>query len=158
MRVRFVVAAPSRVSGRGAPYLPGRPHHARDVGSGIDGALCAGQNHDTAGWALCYLFGSVPLVLCNVYEEKAFDETPIHISYMLGWLVLWQFVSIVACAPFDMIQGFGATTPSNFAQHQLDGLNCFFNTGDAPATCEGAWLPITLFILACECQTPCKHA
>mmetsp|Transcript_53827 Transcript_53827/g.127073 ORF Transcript_53827/g.127073 Transcript_53827/m.127073 type:complete len:185 (-) Transcript_53827:57-611(-) len=64
---------------------------------------------------------------------------------MLAWSVLYQFLSILACAPIDMIEGFGAATPGTFFDKQVDALQCFFNTH---GECDGAWIPVSLFIVA----------
>ncbi|KAL6076668.1 hypothetical protein QOT17_002790 [Balamuthia mandrillaris] len=59
-------------------------------------ALCPsffGTGHkDTGnvGWNFCFLFGSLPLTIATVYQEKVFEDVPIHMAYMLAWGSLYS--------------------------------------------------------------------
>jgi len=104
-------------------------------------------------WNSMFLLGSVPAAISSVYEEKAFEEQPIHIAYMLAYSTLWQMLSILASFPVDAIPHFGtATSFADIFIHQLDAFNCLAGKELAPGVCDDcdcsqAGFYVSMFVL-----------
>jgi len=106
-------------------------------------------------WNILFLVASIPISLATVYQEKAFAEQPIRISYMLAWSTFYQMIGILLAAPVDAIPGFGNSKDfATIFTNQLDALKCFAQhqeTSPLPSCpncdCQGAWVYILLFVL-----------
>jgi len=106
-------------------------------------------------WNSMFVIGSLPAAASSVYEEKAFDEQPIHIAYMLSWSTLWQMIAIFASFPVDAIPHFG--TASSFPDiftNQVEAFHCLIGkptdlTMQLCPTCDcgNAGLYVSLFIV-----------
>ncbi|KAL6076670.1 EamA domain-containing protein, variant 2 [Balamuthia mandrillaris] len=127
--------------------------------AGLFIALCPSffgtGNRDTGnvGWNFCFLFGSLPLTIATVYQEKVFVDAPIHMAFMLAWICFYQLVAVFMTFAVDCIPGFGSSTFNNFVEHQTAALKCLFHgavehSHCPECHCDRAWLPMLLFIIA----------
>lgn len=111
------------------------------------------QQAGNIGWDFAFLGGSIPLTLAFVYQEKQFEETPIHITYMLAWSTLYQAITIFMCLPLDGIPEFGTSSFHDLFTHQWQGIRCFFRLSIPhdvcpDCDCDTAWIAFLLFTIA----------
>ncbi len=75
------------------------------------------------------------------------------IGYLMAWSNLGQWLSLLAMAPFDAIEGFGTSSSMQAVwSNYKAGVYCLFQGQDqngaaGDSECEGLWQVFLLFVL-----------
>eukprot|EP01095_Lingulamoeba_sp_RSL-Kostka_P000252 TRINITY_DN10386_c0_g1_i1.p1 TRINITY_DN10386_c0_g1~~TRINITY_DN10386_c0_g1_i1.p1 ORF type:complete len:540 (-),score=147.62 TRINITY_DN10386_c0_g1_i1:202-1821(-) len=112
-------------------------------------------------WDFLFFFGSVPLVLYYIYEEKALIQYEnLNLNWIIYWANLYQIITIIFLFPTDAIPGFGTTDFSHLFSHQYYAFQCALGY-DVPTdvcsdcNCSGATLSYILFVIGYVGNTFC---
>lgn len=103
-------------------------------------------------WNLIFFIASIPIAFATVYQEKAFQEQKIHLSYMLFWCSVYQCMTILLGFPVDFIPKFGrAESMDDFWKDQKHAFQCFVNNPEPDCKdcdCPLLSLFLVLFVLS----------
>jgi drug/metabolite transporter (DMT)-like permease len=105
-------------------------------------------------WLGVLVVSCVPMCLSSVYKEKALGEVDIDITYLNGWVAIFQFlIALPLCVPLSEVQHI----PMNeIAPHMYNGFKCWMgvnsitvesNPSNSPLDdCSSAPLYVNLYL------------
>lgn len=74
-------------------------------------------------WVMVQVLSCVPMCLSSVYKEKALGEVEIDVTYLNGWVAVFQFIlAIPLCIPSAGVQGIPL---SNLIPNMYGGFRCW---------------------------------
>ena len=101
-------------------------------------------------WTVCWISGSLPLVGATIFQEKVLSDVELDLSYMLGFVGVFQFLSVIVIAgPAAIIPGFGtASSLGVLWEHQKTAFACVLEQDVSAADCPGCECDGTALVIA----------